>query len=418
MSTQARDDDELPEGMRRVIDEVRSVSPRVDWSRVEASLFDDAGAVRDIAQKRRAPLAAICAALAMAASFALALSAPTSRPSEPVAARVPPQRAPLVDVASHRVLKVGDAVDGGDQGSIVRSEGRLEAHFAPHARAHLVDDGERVRFALDFGSIAAEVTPVSGGEPFAVDVGPRRVAVHGTKLMIARFDGALEVAVSEGSAVVGASYGDGRTEGVIVPGGSVARFAVGPTVVRDPALADRLVLDLLAPPKLGALELPSIPAPTSTNAAPQLTAEPIAPTPTVTTLGKSVTTAPTTTASAVESVEPPTPTTTNTTTITTNTVAPPPPPGLSDAQVAPVVNKLVASLQGCAPKTGLTIKATVQSTMTLSIAPNGSVADASFNDPPLDTPVRACVMALVRKASFPVAEGPTTVTRTIVLGKN
>lgn len=417
-------DQHLSPGTKHLLEEVRAVSPAIDWSRVEARLFDEHGAVRDAQVVRgRFGVARIAAGLAIAASFTLALVSPSRQAKEPAPAVA--TRAALVDENGHRALHVGDVIEGGKSGDVLRADGRIEIHLAPGSRVKLLDDGERILLSLDEGSLAASVVPVAGGEPFAVDVGSRRVAVHGTKLLVAApcaaNGGVVQVAVSEGSAVVGTTHGDGRTEGALVPAGSVGRFGEAPVVVRDVTSAARLVEAGLAPivtaSATGPTDAPAVIVPdvATTSVAPAMTddvvPEPKAIAPKVDDTPKPATT----------SVAPPVATTAAPTTDTVaapqaTTVAPPPGKGLEAAQVAPTLGKLMGSILQCVPRTSAGITFSISTHMTLSIEPSGAIGDVSFDDAPLDTKLASCVRGATAKFTFPAATARTMVTRAVVLG--
>ncbi len=423
MSEQERDHDHIEplEGpLRRVVDEVRAEGPSVDWARLEAKLFDADGNVQgepSMPMQAEAPrrsrsttFVAVGAALAIAASFVFAIVTPkTEAPPNNGNGVVATARPKLVVDGSGRQLAVGDEIVAGDVALVIRATDRVVVHLPAGSKARLLDDGERIRFALEVGSIAAEVVPVPGGEPFAVDVDARRVAVHGTKLFVSRLaangaaNGGVQVAVSEGSAVVGPSKGDGRTEGPVVAAGSIGNFSEmqqTQQVVANPAEAARLVGDAIA-------------APASTTAVLEKTAPPSnvpelpAPAATLVPAPK-----PATTVAIAPTMEP-------TTAPLATTVAPPPPaPGLADAQISPTMSTIVGAVKACVPRTAAGVTYSTETTMTLTIASTGvaSCNGSSFNDPPLDTKLWGCICGVVAQHAFPTAPGSTTVSRHIVLG--
>lgn len=397
MSDDTHSDEQLSPGARWVVEDARTSSPRIDWSRVETKLFDEHGAVRDERPSRAGVWAGVAASFAIAASFAVVFASP-SRGVPPAPNAHESTHASVVferDGSSQKVHP-GDVISAGKNGGSLHSLGRLDVRLAPDSKVALLDDGERVLLRLDQGSVAAEIVPVKGGEPFAVDVGGRRVAVHGTKLLVARVDGALQVAVAEGSAVVGVPRGDARTEGPVVCAGCVGSFGSDASIVRDPSSADRLVDDALHVTVAIAAPTPDVaPAPD------------VAPTPEV---------APTPTPSPAPMPIPvPTP---NKGAVGANPVAvpspaPAPAPGLTPAQYTPALAKLANALGACFPHTKATFSFTTN--MTITIAPTGAIAESTF-DPPLDAPVRACAQKVIAGATFPTAEGKTTASRTIVAG--
>jgi len=403
-----RDDVPSPE-LRRMIDEVRTSAPQLDWERLEARLFDADGNVHEHSGVQRlspAPResvrrpgtrwAAVSAGLALAAAFALAILSP-ARPVENGVAGGKPQpvatpsiaRAPLL-AEDGQPVSVGQRVTA-SSGAWLRSAGRISIHLEPGTIATVLDIGERVHLVLESGAVAADVVPVAGGEPFAVDVAGQRVAVHGTHLRVALLGQAVQVAVSEGSAVVGLPRGPGRTEGTIVPAGVVGRFdsATAPGALRtDAALATRLVEDSLV----------SAPKPASTSVvaqAPHAPTHPMAVPPAAKPAPEPVLTAPV--------IEP----------------TPPKPvaPGLSAEQLSEPLSKLGPSLQTCARKTKAGVVFVNEQDLTLEISPAGK-ATLVTAEPGLDTADRGCWGLVVSALSFPKAEGSTTVKRHVVVGSN
>jgi len=79
------------------------------------------------------------------------------------------------------------------------------------------------------------------------------------------------------------------------------------------------------------------------------------------------------------------PTGTATTIATTVDIAPPPAlPGLTEDQMAPALSKIAAAIKVCGPHTGADKKASISTSITFTISPNGSVTAMSFF-PELDT---------------------------------
>ncbi len=364
-----RDESAPAPALRAVIDEVRAEEHDVDWARVEAKLFDEHGNVRGGRPPtvRSGRAAAIGAGLALAAAFAIALISPTRAVDDSGKTAVTVTRPALVQ-DDGRPLQVGDRVLGG---AWLKSSGRIGIRLEPGTIATVVDTGERVHLALESGAVVADVVPVPGGEPFAVDVAGKRVAVHGTRLRIALVNGNVEVAVSEGSAVVGAPRGKGRTEGTIVPAGNVGSFGATSSVVANQELASHLVDDALtAKPQ---------PAPTTVALSP-------APTTTMPVIVPAPKHAPPAPAPHPE-------------------VAPPPAPklGLTADQLNAPLASFAAKIGHCAPSV-------FENTLTLDIAADGK-AELVGEDPGLDSPMRACVRGELARITFPTAEASTTVKR-------
>lgn len=409
MSEQERatgDDAPAPE-LRAMIDEVRSTSPQLDWERLEARLFDADGNVHEHSGVQRlsppAPIAlptpktsryaAVSAGLALAAAFALAILSPTravdTTASKPSAPQVAVARAPMLGDDGQPVA-VGQRIVA-SSGAWLRSNGRVTIHLEPGTVATVLDLGERVHLSLESGAVSADVVPVAGGEPFAVDVAGRRVAVHGTRLRVALLGQSVQVAVAEGSAVVGLPHGGGRTEGTLVHFGNVGRFDAPSApgfVTSDAALASKLVDQGLAVP---AKTAPTVAV--ETHAAPPAhellhpavhpskaaVVEPSAPEPTV-------------------------------------AVAPAAPkPGLTAEQLSGPLSKLAPSLQTCARKSSKGVVFENEQDLTIEISPTGKATLLSA-EPGLDTPDRGCWSMVVSALTFPTAEGSTTVKRHVVVG--
>lgn len=411
MSEQERattgDDAPGPE-LRAMIDEVRSTSPELDWERLEARLFDADGNVHEhsgvqrlsppspiaLPTPRTSRFAAVSAGLALAAAFALAILSPT-RTVDPVAS-TPSSPHGLVAVARAPMLgDDGQPVAVGQRivassGAWLRSNGRVTIHLEPGTVATVLDLGERVHLSLESGAVSADVVPVAGGEPFAVDVAGRRVAVHGTRLRVALLGQSVQVAVAEGSAVVGLPHGGGRTEGTLVHFGNVGRFdtpgAAG-VVTPDPALASQLVDQGLAVAHKAAATVAvethgAPPAPElhpAVHPSKSAVVAPSAPEPTV-------------------------------------AVAPEAPkPGLTAEQMSGPLAKLAPSLQTCARKSSKGVVFENEQELTIEISPAGKATLISA-EPGLDTPDRPCWSMVVSALTFPTAEGSTTVKRHVVVG--
>ncbi|MGZ3456540.1 MAG: FecR domain-containing protein, partial [Polyangiales bacterium] len=369
-----------------MIEEVRAERPDVDWAKLEARLFDDRGEVRAPAPapKRRVAMLGV---FAVAAAFAFAMFSPTRVVEETVQPQVAKVVRPAVLQAGAAVA-VGTTIEGGAEGAWLRSLGRVSIRFEPGSRGVLVDDGERIRIALQSGAVAADVTPVPGGEPFAVDVMGKRVAVHGTHLRVAMLGDSVEVAVSEGNAVIGEPAGEGRTEGPLVLAGSIGTFssiADRARIPKAPSRATSLVEDALAmrkhvEPALAAKQ-PEIPSLPPTVVTPHAPAKPAAVAPTV---------------AVAPSVVPPAPV----------------PDGLSSEQLATPLGLVDGDVKKCLQSMTLPNGVSFTAKLTLEISPAGKIVDPSLNDIPIEH--RECVRTALAKIVFPVAATRTTVEREIV----
>ncbi len=407
---------ELPPALKAIVDEVRDAPPDVDWSRLEARLFDDQGELREELRAAPAPeptwrigvgvALGLAAAAAIAGIFALPREAPrpTARteaqaPAAPLSAgpasATPHEsaHAPMLAIgAGHeaRVLRVGDVIDATSaDGEWIQSAGRLHAHVAADTKIRLLEDGDRMRFALSEGEISADVTPVPGGEPYAIDVDGRRVAVHGTRLSVRKSDGAVEVAVADGLAAIGVPV-EGRTTGIDVTAGSIGRFVgLGAPELRvDPLEAARRVARGLAS------SVPSA-APTATlvglpSFKPSIPQAPIAPPPTL-----SATPGTSTTATAGTSEA----------------------PGLGAREYGPPLWSLQQAVKGCVPHTASGVLVNIEESMTVTVLPSGDVGALTFN-PPLSPELDGCARKAQGSIKFPAAAGSTTVERDVTLGSS
>jgi hypothetical protein len=393
-----------------ILEDVRRDAPEVDWAKVEARLFDARGDVVAPRAKPTSRRAIVASSLAIAAAFAIALAAPVRKfvGNEGAATAQAPVRPGLTLEASEggrsgRAVAVGERIVG--DGSYLRAAGRISIRVEPGAIVRVLDDRERIRLALDEGAVTADVVPVPGGEPFAVDVLGRRVAVHGTRLRVAITAGAVEVAVSEGSAVVGPPRGEGRTEGSVVAAGALARFEGDrETLLHDPARARELVdTAFVAHTAKGVAPAPAAdPGPrvdpssgASDDTSSGASDDPGAPK-TAKAIAKPV-------IASANAAEP------------SVAAVVEPARGLSAAALAGPLAGLSPALASCAPKSAAGVSLTIETTLILRIEPNGKVSDVSA-DPGLDAPVRDCVRARLSTIDFPTATAATSVRHPIVLG--
>jgi hypothetical protein len=392
-----------PSALRGMIDEVRASGPSVDWDRLEAKLFDADDNVRAPGRAISTPskknrYAAIGVGLALAAAFAIAVISPTraidSNKAPPVAAAARPA---LVSEDGHTIA-AGEKIVAAN-GTWIRSANRIAVRLEPGTIATVLDVGERVHLALETGAVSADVVPVAGGEPFAVDVSGKRVAVHGTRLRVALLADSIEVAVSEGSAVVGAPRGAGRTEGTIVAAGSIGHFGSIIHVAPNKELATRLVEDALAAKT-------SAPAIATTVAV--IHEPPSAPTTHAPIAHPTVVAVKPTVAAVEPNVAAPAVT-------ETVTEAPKPLPGLSSEQMTTPFAKLDAALAKCARKCPANVICQYEQTLTIAVDPAGK-ATLVAADPGLDSADRVCWSGVLAGVAFPSAPGSTTAKHHVVLG--
>jgi ferric-dicitrate binding protein FerR (iron transport regulator) len=220
--------------------------PPIEWDRVEQNLFADiAGNERPAplepslpAQRAVPPAPRVgspwTAALAAAAGIALVVGAKWSEPQFPANESKPIARATLsVDgITLGDSLKPGDVVESRSRPLAYAKRGLVSFTVAPSSRVELVsaeqigDGPGAVTLALAEGSVHAEVEPQADGEPFAIEVDHTRVAVHGTSFTVTRAGDRVIVEVSHGSVAVGPKGHRGATQGWLVVGPDRASFSL------------------------------------------------------------------------------------------------------------------------------------------------------------------------------------------------
>jgi len=264
----------VSERLNRIIDEARDhLRPEgrgdaADWSDVDRRIFEQiareprdayAESVRAAhARYRGSPrLWGGLAAVAAAAAVAFVVTAPRSSgviervavsgadSAASAGAQVAPQGGTLAGhegdgevrvagakVEAGRALAVGDRVEttaaraffqtprAGGPGSVSWSLEERTHIEVRHAEGALV-------LALAEGAVEAQVTPVPNGEAFALDVGPTRVAVHGTHLRVARAGEHVTVDLSEGVVSIGVPPRSGSTYGTLVSAPAHVEFDAG-----------------------------------------------------------------------------------------------------------------------------------------------------------------------------------------------
>ncbi|MBK7401953.1 MAG: FecR domain-containing protein [Myxococcales bacterium] len=348
------------------------------------------------------------AVLAAAAAFALWVNKKPAPPSTQVTAKNYPPIVEIGDGGATRPLALGEVVSVPlEKTRWIAANGRLRVRISGGSSVRLLENGERVLLALDHGTIGADVTPVPGGEPLAIDLGRHRIAVHGTKFQVQRAEEAVDIAVTEGVVVWGWPKGAARTEGVEVKAGQIANFVWDTGgVVNDPISANGKVASALrveAATTGSAAAIPllaPLPHPGSTD--------PTAPKPVMTVAP--ITTSATTAATAPASVS-------ETATVVPSTTASiAPPAGLSDTQAAHGLGKLQQGLEACVVGGTIGPKFTIETTMTVVVSKAGTVESWAF-EPPLDPSLRECARKKTQGLTFPSADAPSTFKRPVVLGK-
>ncbi len=136
-----------------------------------------------------------------------------------------------------RVLLVGQRLDAEREPLIVNHPGVAKWTLAPQGVARIASKGEYLTIVLDVGRIDAAVIPSKLPESFAVEAGNLRVAVHGTEFSVEKTDSFVDVAVSEGTVVVGPVGQPGRTQGTQLTASQTRRFAIDSDARTQPTLA-------------------------------------------------------------------------------------------------------------------------------------------------------------------------------------
>ena len=223
--------------------------------------------------------------------------------------------------------------------------------------------------ALAVGAVEAQVTPVPNGEAFALDVGPTRVAVHGTHLRVARAGEHVTVDLSEGVVSIGAPPRVGSTYGTLVSAPAHIEFDASSVeqtlrVVRD-AAAVRPPISL-TPASAALASQGATPPADHASLAPHHSAPPPS-----------------------HAAEP----------------APHPAPAVADDPASTVT----AAVRACAGKhvNPADVRVTVSSKLSMQVGDDGYVHAARF-DPPLAPAAQDCAARVIYKTRFPQA-GPVEI---------
>ena len=262
--------------------------------------------------------------------------------------------------------------------------------------------------SLERGSIRADVTPRDPSEglvePFAVEAGGTRVAVHGTAFRVTRMADEIIVDVEHGTVAIGPVGHTGLTLGRVMvgparaafslDGGRAARFVMaGAASSKKGSAAAGASLDAVA----GSLSEPPALAPIQASlaqsaAAPTLSATPAAPNPDTPSMDLSA---------------------------PHNAGAKPPPESRAlSALRMPIplteagVRAVLASCFTRATSGSPSVRLSIRSTFTLKVHADGSIQSARF-DPPLKPEFQACV---AERIAGRVERGPGVVTLPIAFG--
>jgi ferric-dicitrate binding protein FerR (iron transport regulator) len=230
----------------------------VDWTAVDAALFARIGEAQRAERARFAPqrrrgvtLAAVT--LAAAAVLAALIGGKTREPIGREGTAVAESAGTIVaidgdgrvlvngaPVSSGTGLGLGDMLETRGVQATIERPGKLSLTLEAGSRTTVVHVRGALVVALESGAIEAQVAPVAAGEAFAVDVGNSRVAVHGTRLRVARAGERVVVDLNEGVISVGEAPRLGSVEGATINAPAHVEFMAGDalgtlTQTHDPA---------------------------------------------------------------------------------------------------------------------------------------------------------------------------------------
>jgi ferric-dicitrate binding protein FerR (iron transport regulator) len=238
----------MSDALKRVLSEARLAwgnkeHRRLNWEAIESGLFariedEQRRERRELAPTARRGWGAVAVALA---TVAVVLVAGQMRESAPF-----DREHAVVEESAGTVMAVegsGDAIVDGKRAEIgatlrvgssletkgaqltVGRAGKLTFVLERGSIAQVVQARGALVLSLFAGAVEAQVAPVAGGEAFGVDVGPSRVAVHGTHLRVARTGARVAVDLTDGVVSVGSAPRIGPTVGSIVTAPAHAEFA-------------------------------------------------------------------------------------------------------------------------------------------------------------------------------------------------
>ncbi|MDP9037252.1 MAG: FecR domain-containing protein [Myxococcota bacterium] len=121
-------------------------------------------------------------------------------------------------------VHLGDWIETRGASATLDRPGKLSLVLERGSRATVTHVAGALVLALAEGTVEAQVVPVAGGEAFAVDVGPSRVAVHGTHLRVAHSGDRVLVDLSEGAITIGEAPRVGSELGAVLSAPAHAEF--------------------------------------------------------------------------------------------------------------------------------------------------------------------------------------------------
>ena len=252
----------MSDAMNRIVNEARrDGGPNdglpVDWGRVDEQLFARIAELqraerRSLVPARGGAWKAAVAGLALAAGVGVVMGKMRDHRALETNGLVAPDGAGSIvaiegdgqvlvgakPAVVGEPLQLGDVIETpGAQATVSRS-GRVVVLIERGSSAAVTRVQGTLVLALARGAVEAQVVPVSNGEAFAVDVGPSRVAVHGTHFRVAREGDRVIVDLSEGVVSVGDAPRVGSTLGGLVTAPAHAEF-----MVSDPQKSLRMTHD-------------------------------------------------------------------------------------------------------------------------------------------------------------------------------
>ncbi len=380
--------------LRRLVDDVaKTPVPPVDWDRVEARIFERiehekppvAIALRSRAWRPVVAIAAVAATIAAVVSFTSIGRSPA--PSRSAIAVVHPRAGSALQVEGQLAGGVIDAVNLHTGDEIVADTGPITVNHQGHAswtmseasRVSVEQLAPVVMLDLRAGSVRVEVVPSSMPESFVVRVDDTVVAVHGTIFTVERKADRALVHVERGSVAVGARSRKAHSLDWIMTAPSTASFSLDGArtstfLERDEPAHSPVAVAPESPPATAAQSTvaaePSKIAAVAPPSAPHNPSSPLA--------------APATTAASEGPSELPEVLTPELARSSLDSIA---------AQVTDCHRRLSKS----PAETGL--KVTVQTTVFLTIAPDGHMTMGRF-DPPLSPDVQACASNVLLATHF------------------
>ncbi|MDP9002748.1 MAG: hypothetical protein M3O46_21885, partial [Myxococcota bacterium] len=137
-------------------------------------------------------------------------------------------------------VRLGDVIEARGAQVTLGRPGKLTLVFERGSSATVTHVQGALVVALAYGAVEAQVVPVASGEALAVDVGPSRVAIHGTHLRVARMGQLVVTDLNEGVVSLGAAPRVGSTLGAVVAAPAHVEFMAANAqgtlrVTHDPA---------------------------------------------------------------------------------------------------------------------------------------------------------------------------------------